>query len=122
MKVGKNKLEELIDFKVHAAVTSSKSLYLATVTDTSPLTVQPLALTEDGKKMTAVTGVRQLDFNYLDGNGKDTGGPRQLKVGEDVLVAVLTDSMENYTHGKAFKTDSNRYNSIDSSIVIGVVK
>lgn len=122
MKVGKNKLEELIDFKVQAAVTGNKILYLATVTDTSPLTIQPLVLTADGKKMTAVTGVRQLDFNYLDGTGKDTGGPRKLKVGDDVLVGILADSVENYTRGKAYKADLNRFNSVDSSIVIGVVR
>ncbi|MFD1455244.1 hypothetical protein ACFQ44_06035 [Levilactobacillus lanxiensis] len=112
MKTGASKLNELIDLRVSLALADRDALYRAFVTDTSPLTVQPKVMTTGGKKHTPVRGVKRLDW----------GGTRELAVGDEVLVGVLADSDANDKKGKTYIADENRRYSIDSSIVIGVIK
>lgn len=122
MKTGENLLIKLIDSHIGQAVSGLKTLFIGRVIKTSPLTVQPAAMTADGKKRTPVSDCRQLDFGFYVKGGDDDGHTRELKVGDDVLVGVIADSLENYKKGKDFREDVNRRNSIDSSIVLGVIK
>lgn len=112
MKSGESKLDEFIDFKIDQALADRKALYRAYVTDTSPLTVQPKVLAANGKKQTPVRGIKRLDW----------GGTKGLAVGDEVLVGVLADSDAHDQKGKTYAADANRQYSIDSSIVIGVIK
>lgn len=112
MKSGASKLSELIELKIEAALADRDTLYRAFVTDTSPLTVQPQVMTTSGAKHTPVRGVKRLDW----------GGTRELEVGDEVLVGILADSDANVKKGKTYVADANRRYSIDSSIVIGVIK
>lgn len=118
MKSGENGLDQLINFRITQALKSSGTLYRAKVIKVSPLTVQPLVLTPDRKKQTPIQGVSQLDFSYWSGTEKS----RSLKVDDVVLVGVIADSVDNANGTKNYVADPNRHNSIDSSIVIGVIK
>ncbi|WP_461243683.1 hypothetical protein [Secundilactobacillus muriivasis] len=122
MKTGANKLLELIDYEVETYITGLKTIYLATVTGLSPLTVQSRALNPDGKKQAPIQDVRQLDFEYYIKGSEDDGHTRELKVGDEVVVAVFADSIANYEKGKNFTVDPYRRNSVDSSVIMGVLK
>lgn len=118
MKGGESILLALIDQRVLSAISGLKGVYRAGVIATSPLTVQPRALTEDGKKQTAVRNVGQLDFaSFIKG-----AEARPLKVGDEVLVIVVSDGAANFKKGKDYHADPYRANSVDSSIVLGVIK
>lgn len=119
MKSGENMLVKLIDRRVNTAINGMKGLYLATVIDTSPLTIQPKVLTADGKKQVPIRDVRQLDFDY---STNSDYSPRKLKKNDDVLVGVIADSTAYYEKGKDLREDPDRYYSVDSSIVLGVIK
>ena len=120
MKGGENLLLSLIDQRVALAISGLRALYRAEVIDTKPLTVQPRFLTEDGKKRTAVRHVSQLDWGALiEGDGVRVRG---LEVGDEVLVGVITDGTPVFKKGQDYHTDPYRINSIDSSIVLGVIK
>lgn len=118
MKGGENLLLDLIDQRVTLGISGLKGVYWANVISTSPLTVQPRSLTEDGKKQTAVRNVKQLDFSKFIVGGK----ARPLEVDDEVLVLVITDGTPNFEKGKDYHADPYRANSIDSSIVVGVIK
>lgn len=120
MKSGENLLVPLIDQRVALGISGLKGLYRAEVVATSPLTVQPRALTADGKKQTAVRKVAQLDLGALvEGTGVKVRG---YKVGDEVLVGVITEGTANFKKGKDYHADPYRINSVDSSIVLGVIK
>ncbi|WP_268914124.1 hypothetical protein [Lentilactobacillus sp. SPB1-3] len=122
MKIGENLLLNLIDQRINAAVSGLKTIYLGRIISTSPLTVQPKALDDDGSKKMPVRDCRQLDFEYYIKGSEDNGHARELANGDEVVVAVFADSIENYTKGKDFREDPNRRNSVDSSIILGVIK
>ena len=118
MKGGENLLLSLIDQRIIAKIRGLKGVYRAAVVATSPLTVQPRALTEDGKKQTAVRNVGQLDFGMFIKDGK----ARPLEVGDEVLVVVVSEGAPVFKKGGNYYADPYRANSIDSSIVLGVIK
>lgn len=122
MKNGKNMFLELIENKISDSIGGLKTLLVGKIINLSPLSVQPLALTADGKKRTPMTDCRQLDFKMYLRGPHDDGTTRQLKLGDDVLVGVISESLENYSKGKSFREDPNRSHSVDSSIVLGVIK
>lgn len=111
MKSGENKLRELISLMIQQNSDDQNGPYKATVLDTAPLTIQPLDMTIDGKKKVPIRGVGQLDM----------GSSHSLKVGDTVLVIVTANDYSS-KDGKAHISDENRQYSIDSSIVLGVVK
>lgn len=112
MKSGANVLNEFVEYKIAEALSDMAGPYRATVIDTSPLTIQPLELTPDGKKQVPIRGVRQLVL----GNGLT------IAKGDEVLVIVQAQSGANSEKGKPFISDPNRAYSVDSSIVIGVIR
>lgn len=112
MKSGANVLNEFVEFKIAEALSSTMGPYRAEVIDTSPLTIQPLELTVEGKKQVPIRGVKQLVL----------GSGMSLSKGDEVLVIVPSRSGTSSEKNKFFIADPNRNYSIDSSIVIGVIR
>ncbi|MCY9807022.1 hypothetical protein OXT66_05585 [Lentilactobacillus senioris] len=121
MKAGENSLVPLINLLIEEH-DSGPHIYRGRIISTSPLTVQPSNLDFDGSKKMPIVECEQLDFSFYIKGSDDTGHTRELKVGDEVLVLVFTDSMENYSKGKDFREDPLRKNSVDSSIIVGVIK
>lgn len=122
MKTGKNLLLNLIDSRIDLKIEGLKGIYPGKIIATNPLTVQPTTLDSDGSKKMPIVGCRQINFEFYIKGDEDTGHTRNLKIDDEVLVAVFSDSLENYKKGKEFREDPNRRNSVDSSIVLGVIK
>lgn len=121
MITGENLLVKLIDSRIDENKPGLQ-VYPGRIISTSPLTVQPKVLDFDGSKKMPVVECKQIDFNFYIKGSDDTGHTRELKVDDEVLVLTFTDSMENYSKGKDFREDPLRKNSIDSSIILGVIK
>ncbi|KRK48196.1 hypothetical protein GPK34_02170 [Secundilactobacillus kimchicus] len=122
MKTGENSLVALIDSRISQSVSGLKTLFVGRVIKTKPLTVQPATMTVEGKKRTPVSDCYQLDFGFYVPGKSEGGHTRELKIGDDVLVGVIADSLEHYKKGQTLREDRNRMNSVDSSIVLGVIK
>ncbi|WP_304057854.1 hypothetical protein [Levilactobacillus namurensis] len=123
MKSGENKLIELIAQMITERVDGLKSVYTARVIATNPLTLQPSVLTPEGKKKVPVRGARQLDFTkFIVSQDGTPFKARPLKVDDDVLAIIISDSTAYYRKGGTYLQDNTRVNSVDSTIVVGVIK